>query len=151
MKTILAIIVLVVIAFFIFKNTNKPAPIATQDSVVGCYVATLGQDEYSLNIITQDTTTVSGTLVFDNFERDSSHGAFLGTYKDGVLLGDYTFQSEGMTSSMQVIFKKEGDTFIRGFGALDVTGTRFSDLSAITYDPAQTFMATDEACATIPS
>ena len=29
-------------------------------------------------------------------------------YKNGILLGDYSFQSEGTNSVMQVIFKKLG-------------------------------------------
>jgi len=127
-------------------STNN-TPKEETESVLGCYVATLAKDVYSLKISSQTGEQVLGTLVFKNFEKDSSHGTFTGTYKDGVLLGNYSFSSEGTNSLMQVIFKKSGNDFIRGYGPVDASGTKFSDLSKITYDSNQTFKAS-QTCVT---
>ena len=111
-------------------------------SIKGCYIASLGQDVYTLKIESEESGEFTGSLSFKNFQKDSSSGTYIGTYKDGILLGDYSFQSEGMFSVMQVIFKREGDIFIRGFGDLNADGTRFADLNNITYDSNQTFALT---------
>lgn len=134
------------------QNTTEPQYVAeelvTQEDIKGCYVATLAKDVYSLNILSQEDGKVSGTLVFDNFEKDSSSGTFEGEYKDGILLGEYDFFSEGMESLMQVIFKKTENGFQRGFGPVDEeTGTRFTDLEQITFDNQYEFIKTNEPCA----
>ena len=47
---------------------------------------------------------------------------------------------------MQVIFKKTGDDFIRGYGEVKNEGTRFVDTNNITYDsssPLSVFKKTE--------
>ncbi len=145
MKTSTAIITILVVLFLsaiVLISINKnnevtyipPSPSTEEDSIKGCYVATIDKDVYTLNIQSQNGAQISGTLDFRNFQKDSSHGTFNGTYTDGVLLGDYSFSSEGTDSVMQVIFKKFGEDFVRGYGELDSTGTRFSNLEGVTYD-----------------
>jgi hypothetical protein len=109
---------------------------------VGCYVSKLAKDVYVLSVESDTNGIVSGTLAFNNFEKDSSFGKFTGTYKDRILLGDYAFTSEGMDSIMQVVFKKEGNAFVRGYGSVKTAGDRvsFENLSEITFDPNQTFV-----------
>jgi hypothetical protein len=124
---------------------EQPA-ITVEKSVVGCYEAHLGKDLYSLAILSQQGETFEGTLRFKNFEKDSSSGTFKGTYKDGILLGDYSFQSEGMDSVMQVIFKSSGDGFIRGYGDMNATGDRFANLNGITYDSSAVFKLSKQGC-----
>lgn len=142
------IIILGVVVYLKLDKLNNTESLV-QESVIGCYVSTLAKDVYSLNINSQQGEAVGGTLVFKNFEKDSSHGTFVGTYKDGILLGDYSFNSEGMDSVMQVIFKKSGDNFVRGYGEVDSkTGTRFVDLDKITYDSNQTFVTSPLDCVT---
>lgn len=151
MKNIQSVIIIIIIlvgGYFllakkdsnIVSNTNTNT--STQASIKGCYVSGLAKDVYTLNITAQDGDVVSGTLAFKNFEKDSSSGTFVGTYKDGILLGDYSFDSEGMHSVMQVIFKKEGNSFVRGFGPVITVGERvtFTNTNDITYDPNQTFV-----------
>jgi hypothetical protein len=144
-----AIIVLVGIAGFLWMQKDEVATTEPQaTSVVGCYVArTPGKDVYTLNVQSQNGENVSGALAFKNFEKDSSAGTFIGTYKDGILLGDYAFRSEGMDSVTQVIFKKQGNDFVRGYGDVNGNGTRFTDLSKITYDASSVLsLFKKEAC-----
>jgi hypothetical protein len=151
------IVVVLVIAFLVWwamgsnntetNNTVTPPPSEQASSIAGCYAATNGQDTFTLNIQNQTGDNVTGTLAFKNFEKDSSSGTFSGTYKDGILLADYTFNSEGSTSVRQVIFKKVGDDFVEGFGPLNSDGTRFTDTSKVTYD--NTVLSTFKAGACI--
>ncbi len=114
---------------------EEQAPIVAEDSIMGCYAVNYNKDVYTLDIASQQGENVSGTLAFKNFEKDSSSGTFSGTYKDSILLADYAFRSEGTDSVMQVIFKKMGDDFVRGYGDVDAaTGTRFTDVNNINFD-----------------
>lgn len=134
------IIVLILLGIFFFslsKKDNEVVPLSLEQvpSILGCYIAGTAKDVYTLNIQSETGENVLGTLAFKNFEKDSSSGTFSGTYNNGILLGDYAFQSEGTDSVMQVVFKKTGDNFIRGYGNVDYTnGIRFTDLNNITYD-----------------
>lgn len=139
MKQIIIVIVIALLIIFGYKWVKKDTTVVEQPtaSIVGCYVArTPSKDVYTLNVQSQIGDNVSGNLAFKNFEKDSSSGTFIGTYKDGILLGDYSFRSEGMDSVMQVAFKKSGNDFVRGYGDLNSGGTRFTDTSKLTYDPS---------------
>ncbi len=137
---ILAVIIIIFAAVGLGKKDTSenvtPEPGTEQvASIEGCYAATdSSKDIYSATIQSQQGTAVTGTLSFHNAEKDSSKGTFKGTYENGILLGDYSFQSEGMNSVMQVAFKKSGNDFIRGYGALTGDGTRFANVNALTYD-----------------
>jgi hypothetical protein len=143
-KILVAVIALIIIGTIVYAKRN-PVSIPSQVSqtpsnpIIGCYIAHLSKDVYSLTIISQHGKNVTGTLDFKNFDKDSSSGTFAGTYKNGILLGEYSFSSEGMNSVTQVIFKKQGFDFVRGYGPLDANGTHFTDLSAITYNQSAVF------------
>ncbi len=137
--TTIAIIVILVLVFFFAKKTNPQIAIYREESVLGCYVATLGKDVYDLKVNSQNGENVTGVLTFNNFEKDSSYGPFVGTYRDGILLGTYTFESEGTTSVMQVIFKKMDKDFIRGYGDMSTTTNEFTDISKVSYDTSAVF------------
>lgn len=158
----IAIIVAIIICIGVFifawnMANNKPdvqdntVPVAGQDvgtengSVLGCYVGGTSQDIYTLRVEQQNGQQVTGRLSFKNYQKDSSSGAFEGEYQDGILFGDYAFQSEGMDSVMEVAFKKVGDSFVRGYG--DMTGeAKFADADKITYDetsPLNVFKKTE--------
>lgn len=145
LKIIIAILVVVIIGVFAYSYKTKPTPIddvtpiATEDSIKGCYIARLGKDVYTLTILSESGESFDGKLSFKNFEKDSSSGTYKGTYKDGILLGDYSFNSEGMDSVMQVIFKKSGNGFVRGYGDMIQDGTRFADLNKINYDSSYSY------------
>lgn len=139
--TTLAIAVACILIFVFFikniqtqRNTARPDSNIGQEALIGCYQAGNDRDVYTLAIESFDNDTVSGSLDFDNYEKDSSSGEFVGTFQDDILIGDYTFTSEGLLSTMQVAFKKQGDYFVRGYGPVDETGTRFADVANITYE-----------------
>lgn len=125
------------------NNTDNEIP--TND-IEGCYVAGSANDVYTLNVQNLQGQNVLGTLSFKNFQKDSSSGSISGTYNGQVLLADYSFNSEGVASVMQVIFKKSGDSFIRGYGEMNSDGTRFANLNNITYESTPLFTFQKGAC-----
>ncbi|MBI5139743.1 hypothetical protein HZA26_04000 [Candidatus Nomurabacteria bacterium] len=135
------VLVVIILSTFLYSKGRvvKEELPAVSNGILGCYMATLSKDVYTLKVLSQSGENFQGTLQFKNFEKDSSSGKFEGTYKEGILLGNYSFQSEGMDSVMQVIFKKSGDAFVRGYGDMDETGTHFADLNNITYDTSYVF------------
>lgn len=150
-KIIIGILAIIVILGAILAYSKKN-PTPSEASIVGTYVANLANDVYTLEITSQENEQVEGSLVFNNFEKDSSAGTLSGTYTDGILLGDYSFESEGMASVMQVIFMKQGDNFVRGYGEVDeATGSRFVDLEAITYDTSVVFEKIDTDSEAVPT
>ncbi len=149
-RILIVTLVLIGIATFVWSKQDKNIQNMREQkvSVEGCYVAHIEQkDVYTVHIVSQEGKAVSGNLSFKNYEKDSSSGTFVGTYENSILLADYTFNSEGMTSVMQVIFKKVDSGFVRGYGPVDTEGTRFSDLSAIIYDQTSPLaLFTKEVC-----
>ena len=144
---ILGIIIIIILAllFLSHKKESQEAIIPnTTEPIIGCYVAHLAKDVYTLRVDSQNGETFSGELSFNNYEKDSSKGLYSGTYKDGILLGEYSFDSEGMHSTRQVIFKKENNNFIEGFGDYDESGENLVDINNITYNPNTTFTFTTE-------
>jgi hypothetical protein len=139
---VVILVVFIIVSGVIYYQKNKKIPlvnnnnlVAPIESVLGTYVANLSKDVYTLKISSQEGESIKGELDINNFEKDSSNGTLVGTYKDGIILADYTFKSEGTISINQVIFKKTVDGFVRGYGDVDkATGTHFVDLNAITYD-----------------
>ncbi len=94
-----------------------------------------------MNITTQNNKQVAGTLEFKNFEKDSSHGTLVGIYENDLLVGDYSFSSEGMNSVRQVAFKKSQNGFVEGFGDVETKGNKevFKDSSKLTFDNSYEF------------
>lgn len=135
------IIVVIIVSVFIYYQRSRSGSLSDNSSVVseepiiGTYIGHLANDVYILTILSQQGESFTGTLDIKNFEKDSSTGTLEGTYKNGVLLADYTFQSEGTESVGWVAFKKVADGFIRGYGNVDPgTKTKSIDSNQLTFD-----------------
>lgn len=137
---LILILVVLGLGFFIVSDSrqkmeNNTTVINPGNSIIGTYLARLQNDVYILTIDSEDGVLVKGKLDIKNFEKDSSSGAISGTYKDGILLADYTFKSEGVESVGWVAFKKIDDGFIRGYGDTGTeTRAQYIDLSKIQFD-----------------
>ena len=99
---------------------------------LGCYVFDDGKNIVSLEI-TENDEEIKGNLTYALYEKDKNSGKFTGKFNDGILIADYTFQSEGKESIRQVAFKVEGDKLIEGYGDLNDEGTAFKDISNIQF------------------
>jgi hypothetical protein len=115
-------------------NTDPQEVIAekTTDLNLGCYVFDDGKNIVSLEII-ENGEEIKGNLTYALSEKDKNSGKFTGKFKEGILIADYTFQSEGKESIRQVAFKAEGDKLIEGYGELNNEGTAFKDISNIEF------------------
>lgn len=69
--------------------------------------------------LTVDGNKASGNLMYALKEKDRNSGTFVGEIKDGILLADYTFSSEGVLSERQVAFKLTGTSAVEGYGDVE--------------------------------
>ena len=69
-------------------------------------------------------------------------GPIQGGMRGDVLLANYTFFSEGVSSIRQIAFKKEQDYFIEGFGA-NGDKTVFKDPGSLQFNDAVKLKAVD--------
>ncbi len=102
------------------QNTSK-TPASNFPISVGCY----GYSDENSNITFQVTRVdpmVQGTLIYNYAEKDRNSGSFSGSIDQNIILGTYTFISEGIESTRQVAFKIDGDQLIEGFGEVTSSG-----------------------------
>ncbi|RYD99967.1 MAG: hypothetical protein EOP50_04035 [Sphingobacteriales bacterium] len=125
-------------------ENSSAAPDRNTTSGEQCYRQVLGRDTFTLRVRVTGGKA-DGTLVFDNYEKDSSHGTVTGTEQKGVLQLWYRFRSEGMESVQQVYFKRDGNAVLRAVGPVDVKGDTalFRDPSAVTYSAKDRWEAMD--------
>ena len=84
-------------------------------SPISCYRYASATDTIILKLI-HVGNSITGTLVYILKEKDRNNGTIQGNMKGNILLADYTFMSEGVQSIRQVVFKKQGNFFIEGYG-----------------------------------
>lgn len=83
----------------------------------GCYEMTMQRDTATLSLQVSDTL-VTGTLVYRWYARDGNTGTIKGVLRDSLVVADYTFQSEGLTSVREVIFRIQDTTLVQAYGDL---------------------------------
>ena len=104
------------------QPTKEETTPTSEVSVLGCYIAQLAKDRYTLEITSQVRSAVKASIAYENFDKDSSKGTFVGNYASGILSGLYTFKSEGMNSRRELFFKRDGQDFLAGFGPVTTSG-----------------------------
>ena len=116
---------LFVLAFFGCQPKQKPAqaPAAKTETPAQatprkiCYELTEGRS-VAVAELTFTGDSVTGKLDYLFAEKDQSRGFISGVLKGDILKADYTYQSEGAKSVMEVIFKVEGDKIVQGHGPM---------------------------------
>lgn len=106
----------------------------------GCYQMILKRDTATLHLTVKDTT-VTGDLRYDWYERDGNTGTLSGVLRNDQIVADYTFQSEGVTSVREVVFKIQDSVLLQGFGELREQGGKvvFQDREGLQYQTANPF------------
>lgn len=128
------------------ENTN-PKEVTTEEKAIpqlglGCYIFKDDKNNISLEI-TENENEIKGNLTYTIAEKDKNSGNFTGKLNDGILIGKYTFQSEGKESTREVAFKVEGDKLIEGYGDLNEDGTSFKDASNLNFTSKMPLTKTD--------
>lgn len=134
------------------KKEEEPTKVENQEEVVetspspsleiGCY----GYDDNGSKVvleITQITDSIRGNLNYAFKEKDANTGTFSGVLKDSVLIGNYSFMSEGLESSREVAFLIKENQLIEGFGELNETGTGFKDKENISFSSSMPLTQTE--------
>ena len=126
MKT-LNLLVLAVFAAVACKGPKEDSPIDVHfspDSVARaeileeCFQFVNGKDTVRLRIQPEEVN-VTGELAYLWFEKDKSWGTIAGTLEDSLLIAEYTFLSEGDTSTRQVVFKRFKEGWKEGYGEIN--------------------------------
>ena len=99
---------------------------------IGCYAYKNDGDEIKMEI-TEINDKITGNLDVFYAEKDANEGKFVGTLHGDKLIGVYTFNSEGITSSREMAFLVQDNQLIEGFGDLNEEGTKFKDVNSIKY------------------
>lgn len=100
------------------KNTDNKETNEVKAANFGdpsCYQFTGDRDSVTLKMSRGDDS-VTGTLVYNIFQKDKNSGTINGRIHGDLLVADYVFMSEGTNSTRQVAFKKVGDDWVEGYG-----------------------------------
>ncbi|MAW94423.1 MULTISPECIES: hypothetical protein [unclassified Leeuwenhoekiella] len=108
--------------FLLFScDQSKKANTETFPVKAGCY----GYAEDGTKItfqITRVDPLVQGTLIYDWAEKDRNSGSFNGSYENGLILGTYSFVSEGTESSREIAFRVKDSVLLEGYGEKQSSG-----------------------------
>lgn len=117
-----------------------PAPVNS----VSCYEWTGNNDTIKVRL-ELNGNEVSGTILYDYFQKDRNEGALKGILEGDIIIADYSFDSEGSRSVRQVAFKKTGKDIIEGFGSMeDVNGKMiFTKPDSLIFNPSFLIPAKD--------
>lgn len=86
-----------------------------------CYTFTTAKDTANL-LLKRKGNQVEGDLSYEWFEKDHNRGFLKGTVENDLIIAWYTFQSEGMMSVRQEIFRMEGDKLTVATGDISFRG-----------------------------
>jgi hypothetical protein len=106
----------------------------------GCYSWVINKDSATLQLRVSDST-VTGELKYHWNEKDKNSGTIKGVIHDSLIIADYTFQSEGMTSVREVAFKMTGDSLVEGYGDYNTGGDtqRFKNTATLQFQTDRAF------------
>ena len=121
------------------KTENKETDTSTvtntkQTDFSGLYSYQQNGDTITLQL-TVDGTKANGNLLYALNEKDRNSGSFVGEIKDGILLANYTFSSEGVLSERQIAFKLTDTSAVEGYGDVqEINGKMvFKDAANLEY------------------
>jgi hypothetical protein len=126
----------------VVKDTVSKA--GTYSALTGCYVSTIKKDTANLKMEINNSEA-SGSLVYKRFETDGNVGTIKGKVQDSLIIADYTFKSEGLTSVREVVFKIQGENLIEGYGDIAMKGdtARFKNITQLKFQEGQPFVKMD--------
>jgi hypothetical protein len=133
-----SIILLVALTFQFFSCTapagKDKVETRAADQSPTCYAYDAREDKVYMQL-DQSGTKIKGTLRYNLNYKDSNDGTLEGRLQEDLLIADYTFQSEGVTSVREVVFRREGDTWVEGYGDVEEKAGKivFRDVHSLKY------------------
>lgn len=110
----------------------------------GCYVYQKNGDLMELKIA-ETGVDVTGPLVYNLAEKDKNVGTFSGKVEGDLLVGTYTFKSEGTESKREIVFKIKENSLIEGYGESVTVGnsSTFKDKKTLEFNENTPLAHTD--------
>ncbi len=99
-------------------DTTLTPAVPDQVKITDCYIYTKNRDTIKLKLNTENEE-LTGDLSYNLFEKDSNKGTISGEIKGDTILAEYTFDSEGMRSTREVVFLKRDGKLYEGFGDVE--------------------------------
>jgi len=121
------------------KNTFDTA--ARIIDLAGCYEMTMKLDTAQMKLTINDSI-VTGELVYDWNEQDGNKGTLKGVLRDSLIVAEYAYESEGLLSVREVIFKIEDNFLQQAVGDLDQQNNKiiYKDKSRLDFNLMPPFM-----------
>lgn len=116
-------------------------PTVAPPDLSGCYQMIIQQDTALLSL-NHNGDSVTGSLSYHWHEKDNNDGSFRGAIRnDSLIVAHYTFQSEGVTSVRQIVFKIQDSTLLQGYGEIRVENDTafFRDVDLVIFDTKHPF------------
>lgn len=151
----ISILFALILAFVSCKNkseetikTAEPIEIIESHSSeglleIGCYMYNGNNSSIMFEVTDTKNSFIKGHLNYHLAEKDANIGKFEGVLLDDILLGDYTFESEGVTSKREVIFKIVNHQLIEGYGPMDEEGICFANTDHVTFSSTMPLTKTE--------
>ena len=119
------------------KTENSTAHEENTTSLINCYEYANIYDTIILRLI-HVGESITGILVYKLKEKDKNMGTIQGSMKGDLLIANYTFMSEGVSSVRQVVFKKQENFFLEGYGDVNTNNNRvsFNDPDSLRFNEA---------------
>ncbi len=116
------------------KQESKTSQPVAQTNITTCYRYIHNRDTVLLNTI-YTNGLVTGTLLYNFYEKDKNQGTIKGKITGDTIFADYTFQSEGVKSVRQVAFKKVGENLMEGYGETENSNgkTVFKNMDSLSF------------------
>ncbi|MCP1995727.1 hypothetical protein [Flavobacterium sp. HSC-61S13] len=93
-------------------------------------------NELVLDVV-REGDSVHGTFIYHISEKDKNTGTIKGVFEGDLLIAEYLFMSEGVTSTRQVVFKVEDNALLEGYGDIEEKEGKvvFKDVNQLKYNP----------------
>ena len=123
--------------------TSKDTIVTTTQPLLqpGCYQMVFKKDTAWLNLHRTDSV-VTGHLKYHWYMKDGNDGHIQGVIRDSLIIADYTFQSEGMTSVREVRFKIDNNALRQAVGEVAIVNNKvvYTHKDSLTYDAVSPFV-----------
>ncbi len=83
-----------------------------------CYSYVIKKDTILMHLNFKENKLISGNLIYNLYEKDKNEGLIEGEIKGDTLFADYTFKSEGVLSVRELVFLKQGNDYVEGYGEI---------------------------------
>ena len=118
-------------------GNKEKKPSSSTDNNIGeiCFEQNEGDDIVFVTLLISGDS-IHGTMVKDRFETDNHTGNLIGTFNDGLINAEYSFNSEDIHYVNQMQFKLSGDTLYQASGEMEEQNGKFifKDPSQLKYD-----------------